>query len=148
MPFKCVWRCRMGPPKNWRPSQPTNLLSLSWGGHSPRREERQALTPCLLWKATPFCCLHLAVRSPHWQCPRGSQWQEAWGAFSELPLTFPSAFSMTVLVTDAVCLSPPRGHGESLPRCLSHSRYSHGCWHLVTASPWPDLIGLYMSLPK
>lgn len=106
-----------------------------------------ALTLVLLRKTTPFCCPNRG-RSPHWQCPLGLTVAEGLGGFSQLPLTFPSAFELAVLMTDALCQSPPRGHGENLTRCLSQSRYSHWCWHLVTASPWPDLIGLYMSLPK
>lgn len=128
--------------------EPTHILSPATGGCRPwRNGECLAVALCLLCAGNHHLCLHLG-RSPCWRCPRGLGWQEAWGAYSQLSLTFPSAFSPSLLVTDAICQSPPGGHGESLPRCLSHCSYSHRCWHLVTASPQPDLIGLYMSLPK
>lgn len=38
--------------------------------------------------------------------------------------------------------------GNFLPRCLSQPRYDHRCWHPVTSSPPPDLIALYILLPK
>ena len=144
--WKYLWWGRMKPPK-LETLEPTNLLSPPTGGHRPRREGgfQHGLHAYAILQP-PFCALpgkvSLLTVSP---C---SPWQEACGPFSQLHFTFLSAFCPSVLVTDAFCQSPPRGHRESLPRCPSQSRYSCRCWHFLTASAWPDLIGLYMSLPK
>lgn len=119
-------------------------------GRSWPREGRMVVSifSAFTHKKTPLFTASAYESFPSDRVPGAHSGRTPWGPFLQLPLTFPSGLSPAVLTTDAVCQSPARGHWEHLPRCLSQTRYGHRCWHLVTSSPQPDLIALYMSLPK